>query len=288
VKVERILVPTDLSPGAKPAKAFAIALARQFGAELFFEHSVLTHEHDFRQLGELLREFLEKLERESRQTLEAEVKALQSKGLAARYHVEQRASAFEAIMDRIDSYEPDIVVMGTHGRAGMARWFLGSVAEKIVRHAPCPVATVRSEVEPSETVQRILVPVDFSDNARRAVGAAISLKGEKGRLILQHVVLNPAFAGLHPGEYLRVFNVDPNLPVRIRERIEEWTEGQDVEVEVTEAEDAADSIVEVANAREVDLIVIGSRGLTGVDYFLLGSVAEKVVRQAPVPVLTIK
>lgn len=288
MKIRKILVPTDLSTAGAPARRFAAALAKHHGAELLLLHSVLTHEHDFRQLGALLSDFFDKLEKEAGAELEKECARLKKDGLVASFAVARSPSALEAIRERIDSWHPDVVVMGTHGHSGVERWFIGSVAEKVVRHAPVPVITVRPEAEPRAELAKILVPVDFSENSRRAVAAATAMKGEKTSLLLLHVVLNPAFTGLHPGEYLRLFGVDPSLPERLRERMREWMEGQPFEAEVREADDVAASILDVASERSCDLIVVGTRGLTGFDYFMMGSVAEKVVRHSPVPVLSVK
>lgn len=288
MKIHKILFPTDLSSHAEPAKRYATTLAKQHGAELLLLHSVLTHDHDFRQLGELLNDFLDKLEKEGGKNLAKECAALKKEGLSASFVVERKATAYHAITDKIGSWQPDLVVMGTQGRAGVARWFIGSVAEKIVRHAPVPVVTVRPDAEPSAEVSKILVPVDFSENSQRAVAAAGDMKGPRSSLVLLHVVVNPAFSGLYPGEYVRLFGVDPELPARVRTRMKEWMEGQPFEAEVREAEDVAECILETAKERSCDLIVIGTRGLTGFDYFLMGSVAEKVVRFSPVPVLSVK
>jgi nucleotide-binding universal stress UspA family protein len=268
--------------------SYARTLAKQHGAEILLLHSVLTHDHDFRQLGELLGDFLDNLEKEAEERLLKDSKDLKKSGLAASFAVERKATAYEAIMDKIDSWEPDLVVMGTEGRAGVARWFVGSVAEKVVRHASVPVVTVRPDAKPAARVGKILVPVDFSECSQRAVAAASDMKGAKSSLVLLHVVLNPAFAGLHPGEYVRIFGVDPGLPERLRERMKEWMEGQPFEAEVREADDVAACILETVKELSCDLIVIGTRGLTGFDYFLMGSVAEKVVRFSPVPVLSVK
>ncbi len=114
------------------------------------------------------------------------------------------------------------------------------------------------------------------------------MKGAKSSLILLHVVLNPSFAGVYPGEYVQLFGVDPDLPERLRSRMKVWMEGEPFEAEVREAEDVAECILDTAKELSCDLIVIGTRGLTGFDYFLMGSVAEKVVRFSPVPVLSVK
>lgn len=291
MKLQRILFPTDLSEQAEPARDLAYRLARQHGAELCLFHAVLTHAQDFRQLGDLLSDFIDQLEAEATQQLETEAARLREEGSVAQAAVVRGASAFEALMARVGEWQPDLIVMATHGRTGMPRLFLGSVTEKTVRHAPCAVATVRAGATGSDSgvrPGRILVPVDFSDNARRAVAAAQSLAGDEGSLVVQHVVLNPTLAGLAPEARLELFSRDESLPDRIREHMAGWMEGQEFDALVTEADDVAASVVEAAQEAGAEMIVMGTRGRTGIDYFLTGSVAERVVRSSPIPVVTIR
>lgn len=288
MKIRKILLPTEVTDRSTASTDLAVALAKQHGAELLLYHAVLTHENDLRRIGELLEEFLDRLVLEGSENLRREAARLEKEhDVVARAFVERKASAYEAIRERVRAFEPDLVVMGTHHHSRVERWFLGSVAEKVVRHVPVPVLTVRPDAEPR--VGRLaLVPVDFSDNSRRAIDAAFGVAGEASGLVVLHVVLNPAFAGIHPGDYVRVFQIDTGLPAQIRERMEEWMGDRDFEAEVREADDVAECILAVAEEKKADLIAIGSRGLTGVDYFLMGSVAEKVVRRSPIPVLTVK
>ena len=99
-------------------------------------------------------------------------------------------SAGEVILRYTDEHDIDLVVMGTHGRRGPARLFLGSVAEEVVRHAPCPVLTLREEKAPQaiEAVEKILVPVDFfdaSEEVERSRQQAEKLIGEVRELFPQ-------------------------------------------------------------------------------------------------------
>ena len=291
MKLQRILFPTDLSEQAEPARELAYRLAKQHGAELLLFHAVLTHAQDFRQLGDLLSDFIEQLEREAREKLDAEAARLREEGWVAQSAVVRGASAFETLMAQVGEWQPDLIVMATHGRTGMPRFFLGSVTEKTVRHAPCAVATVRAGIPPADPATRpgrILVPVDFSDNSRRAVAAAKTLAGDDGSLLVQHVVLNPTLAGLAPEARLELFSRDESLPDRIREHMTDWMEGQSFDALVTEADDVAASVVEAAGEAGAEMIVMGTRGRTGIDYFVTGSVAERVVRSSPIPVVTIR
>jgi len=288
--VKKILLPTDLSQSVESATAVATALAKKDRAELILFHVVQTYEHEFREATELFAEHREQHEAEARRNLEEHAHRLRDEGLTVQWAVEQSPSTHEAIMVRAREHEADMIVLGTHGREGMGRWFLGSVAEKVVRHAPLPVLTVRQcDDGPAKTrLERALVAIDFSEPSRRASEAAHSVTGAEGSSHCLHVVLNPAFKGLHPGKRLRVFESDEGLPLRIREYMLEWLERAPAHAEVREADEVSECILEVAEERKADLIVIGTRGRTGFEHFLLGSVAEKVVRSSPIPVLSVK
>jgi nucleotide-binding universal stress UspA family protein len=289
--IKKILLPTDLSAGAPAAQKLALSLAKLQGAEVLFFHVVLSHENDYRPVGDFMSDFFADLEAEAEQKLDAETSRLREQGTVARYEVVRAPSAFEAILRTTKTWKPDLIVMATHGASGMPRWFLGSVAEKVVRHAPCPVATIRPDDAREVSVdapERILVPIDFSDNSRRALEMARGLIPETGSLVLHHVVLNPTLAGLAPEAHLRLFSEEPTLPDRIRTHMDEWMGGRAFDAEVTESDDIAGAIIEMAEAKASDIIVMGTRGRTGVDYFLTGSVAEKIVRSSPIPVLAVK
>jgi nucleotide-binding universal stress UspA family protein len=290
MSIKRILFPTDLSEPAGQARDYAVALAKTNEAELMLYHVVVTHEHEFRQLGQLLSAYLKTLEKDAEERLSRDVKALSDEGVQARWVVRSAADAYRGIMEEVESYRPEIIVMATHGAKGVAHWFMGSVAEKVVRHADCPVMTVRPRLNgsPIQPIQRVLAPVDFSDSSKRAVAVAREVSGDHAELVLLHVVINPAFAGVHPGELVRIFEIDPELPARIRARMQAWMEGQAFEAEVRESEDIASVVLDVAKQRRAGMIAMGTRGLTGAKYFLLGSVAEKVVRASTIPVLTVK
>jgi nucleotide-binding universal stress UspA family protein len=291
MSTKKILVPTDLSASTAPARELAVALAKRYGAEVLLFHAVLTHANDLRQFGALLSDLLDRLEAEANRRLEEETSRLRERGLVVHHEVVQASSAFDAILERTKTWAPDLIVMATHARTGMPRWFLGSVAEKVVRHVPCSVATIRPEGEEpwkGEALERILVPVDFSDNAKRAVALARELVSEKGTLIVHHVVHNPTLAGLASTERLRLFSAEPTLVDKIRAEMEEWLAGEPFEPAITEADDVATSILEVAADENADLIVAGVRGQSGFEHFLAGSVADKLVRISPLPVITVR
>ena len=144
-------------------------------------------------------------------------------------------------------------------------------------------------------IQSILVPTDFSDDARAAIDAAIEWAGEFGatvHVVHAYFVDVPAVYGGYGGDFL--------LPADILEPVREAAEASVAEL-VAEARrggvsvegramlgDASSSILAEAERLDCDLIVMGTRGLTGLKHVILGSTAERVVRKAPCPVLTVK
>jgi len=173
---------------------------------------------------------------------------------------------------------------------GFGKLLLGSVAEKVLRYSKCHVMTVRKDATIAEGdggFRRVLVPVDFTDHSRRALEVARSLASKDGTLALVHVVASPIHPSFYAGGVTRLFQLDPELPERIRKNLRQWLGDQRGEVVAAEGEVHAE-IMRVSKATKAQLIVIGTRGLSGVDHFLMGSVTEKVVRSARIPVLTVK
>lgn len=178
-----------------------------------------------------------------------------------------------------------LIVLATHGREGASRWLHGSVAETVLRQAPCPVvvADPRKLARKELRLGRILVPLDGSALAAEALASAVELAkaSPEAELVLFHalgltIVLDPAPSA---------------SPVRTREEgiallgtYRERVEGVRVRTEVALGE-AAPAVVEAARALGVDLVVMTTHGRTGLGRALFGSVAEAVLRHSPCPVL---
>lgn len=285
----RILFPTDLSKSADHAMRQAVELAVQLQARLDVFHVVTLHAADPGELKETLDDYLKKLEDEVFADLAERSDVIKRRGVSVDVSVERSVSASEAIVDKAAATKADVIVMGTHGRTGFGKLLLGSVAEQVVQHAPCDVVTVGKDATVAESeagFSPILVPVDFTDYSEKAIVRADKLAGADGRLILQHVVTAPLHPSFYAGGATRMFQVDPELPDRIREQLKGLYEGAG-ELVVTEG-NAAEEILKAADSHEVQMIVMGTRGLSGLDHVLLGSVTERVIRQAKVPVFAVK
>jgi nucleotide-binding universal stress UspA family protein len=205
----------------------------------------------------------------------------------------------ERLLAYVEDLDIDLVVMGTHGRSGVRRMLLGSVTEAVARRAPCPVLAVRSDAEEGagEPVRRILAPVDFSEICHKAVQHAKEIaRTFDARIDLLHVVENVTYPSPYGLPSLNdaessVLSPTEEVMTRVEESMRgiarENLEHEDVQIRTTMGH-AAVKILDYVEKNAVDLIVIATHGLTGLDRFLLGSVAERVLRQSPVPVLLVK
>jgi nucleotide-binding universal stress UspA family protein len=281
--LERVLVPTDGSNCAARAQRHAVHLAAHFGAEvhlLYVEEGPLD--------GDL----------PSLRTAPVPGGGASPNGLsAAQPPTQTRRLVHRTAADGILHYEatsaPHLIVMGTHGRQGVERLLLGSVAETVVRHASAPVLTVPPHTPPVSTLNggRLVVPVDFSSHRSRLLAhARMWARAYKMSLTLLHVVETEGL----PAAYDIV--QDPTGPDLITDRVAtevaEWAEplradGLEVDVDVRTGH-AVTEILEATSSLDTDVLAISTHGRGGLRRFVLGSVAEKVVRHVQCPVLTVK
>jgi nucleotide-binding universal stress UspA family protein len=180
----------------------------------------------------------------------------------------------------------DLLVVGTHGRRGLGKFLLGSVAEKVFRHSPVPVLTVGPNIhEPREInlSRHIVAPCDLTPKSHPAVQYACALaEAHHSRLTVLHVV-----------ERLReVTNLDPyRVKQEIREKLADIAgripEGVDVDYRV-EFGNVASTILRVASETAANLIVVGVRRSAGVLDRFMWPIAYELVREAACPVLTLR
>jgi nucleotide-binding universal stress UspA family protein len=285
VMFTRILVPTDFSRSSDAALAHARRLAAPTGASLHVLHVADNV-------------FLRTVRADPRNYEAAALWQLQEQfpdGDAGAILVVERS---EAPADEIARYARihniDLIVMGTHGRGRMANLLLGSVAEKVVRTAPCPVLTVReSPVAGEPEGLRILVATDFSASSDAALGYAKRLAAKvRGTIRLLHVVEQSASA-TSPGSEQAIGELSPKeqtVTARLhlsRRMLVDRRSRVKIDGDVIFGPTGL-MITTYARVNGFDLIVMGTRGRTGLSYLLMGSVAESVLRIAPCPVLTVK
>lgn len=217
----------------------------------------------------------------------------------------QSSATANEILAQASARHADLLVLGTHGRSGFDRLVLGSVAEKVLRKAGCPVLTVPAhapDAVPAAPVvfKRILCPVDFSDSSMHALNYAMSLAQEAdARLTVLHVMVYDLETEA-PEMYETVI-ADRRLTVTdYRSRCEQYSRERlaaalpdtvraycTVETLLAAGKPYRE-ILRVAAEQQADLIVMGIRGRSAADLMLFGSTTQHVVRQATCPVLTIR
>ena len=305
IEIQRILCPIDFSEFSRPALAHAVAIAGWYESSL-----ALLHVWPFIPVvaippGSGVLPSPPTLSPEERGRLAADLKRLGEDAgadLSLDVAVVEGQTAVEIL--RVAGEMPaDLVVMGSHGRSGFERLLLGSVTEKVVRKALCPVLTVprpTSEAGPEAPAlfKRIVCAIDFSDCSLHALHYAMSLAQEAdARLILVHVIERPSTIG--PGADDMAFPGPRSLQeyVAIAEQ-EARTRLEDVVPDEVRAYCKVDTvlatgkpyreILRVAAESQADLLVVGTHGRGAVDRMLFGSTTQHLVRQAACPVLTLR
>lgn len=305
IEIQRILCPIDLSDYSRRALDHAVAIARRYGSTITalhvfsvtpvspyapgapgFEWVVLTQEDRDRVLAEVARFVDEET----------------SPGVKIAPVVREGHSARE-ILSQAAAMKADLLVMGTHGRTGFERLLLGSVTEKVLRKATCPVLTVprrHPDAVPVSPVlyRHILCAIDFSEPSIRALEYALSLAQESdARLTIVHVIADDIETpdihdasitddSLSLGEYRRRREDDA------RERLAQLIPDSastycSLDTMMVRGRPSSE-ILRIAGERESDLIVLGVRGRGAVDVLVFGSTAHQVVRGAVCPVLTVR
>jgi len=292
---KKILHPTDFSQVSFQAFDQAVALALRYGAELELLHAIVLHEYDesIVETGvDKLKDAFESLRKELKIQMEEMVENSSIANDLCTPVLKRGFSAGEVILERAEQGGADLIVMGTHGHSPIRHFFLGSVAEKVIRYAPCPVMVLGRMEDAPGRFERILLPVDFSAASHKAAEVAVAMaKSHKAQLHLLHV-----YQDVVPPVYYvysdKAFEWDPELKQRGEEALEKFmarhaVQGTETVTHLVEGR-VSRTIIDIAEQEQIDLIVMGTAGLTGVHHFLLGSVTEKVLRKAPMPVLTVR
>ncbi|MCH9651718.1 MAG: universal stress protein [Deltaproteobacteria bacterium] len=296
MKLQKILVPTDFSEFATAALDYAAFLAGPGSIELHILH-VLELDggapYSLRSVMPDLEEHFESIEQKATDAMKSLLDDHRADAVIIHRVLRRAFAAGPAIIEYAQEEEIDLIVMGTHGRRGLRRFLLGSVAEEVVKTAPCSVLTLREQPEGGRGgLGKMLVPFDFSSDSERALEVAKELAVAYGseRIEVLHVAPVPAAA---MGSGLPVA-VPVHLPMaeQAREVLREYDSAgspgkPQIVTRVLEGP-AAMRLVEEAEAIGTDLIVLGSHGLTGLRRFLMGSVSERVVRWADCPVLVLR
>lgn len=297
-KIQEILATTDFSDQSLPAVRYALALSGKIGASISLLHVVE------------LASSLSGMESVVLARTDAEVAALVHTKLEALAQREVKSDGkvtsvvrtgkpFHEIALAASERAADLIVIATHGYTGAKHVLLGSTAERVVRHAPCPVLTIPTRTMPSRTgktppikLKKIVVPIDFSDISEAALPWAAFLAAQFGaELILLHVVEKFPIDYLL-GRELTNHTVEPFMKqaeADLAGMAESLSKSARVNVSVVARNGRPyEEICHAAKTLEAGMIVLTTHGHTGLKHVWLGSTAERVVRHAHCPVLVVR
>ena len=299
--VTQILVPLDGSSLAEQALSCAMTLGRGLPAELVLFRTV-SIPYDARAIlddaGLKVDRLMERLEWEAKVYLRGIANQLREAGLSVR-QVVQYGPAAEAIVDYAEQEDIQQIVMATHGYTGISRWAHGSVAERVLQSAGVPVLLVRaqesalSDSRQPMSCRRILVPLDGSALAEQVLPSATSVaQALDAQMILFRVPIVYASGSLMGEWYLPlegVFETANQDAQAYLNRVASHLKEQGVNVSTAmRMGSVAESIIEYAEANQIDLIAMCTHGRTGLARWTLGSVADRVLRASNVPILLVR
>ncbi len=311
---KRVLCPVDLSDASVRPLAYAQEVARWYGGCVTAFHAapplmpaafpdggvfeplptipVVTREYVMRQLRQLA---------SAARTEGPEITAIVGEGQAA-----------AAIVEQAKTMGADLVVMGTRGRGGVRRLVLGSVTEKVLRTAPCPVLTVPPHAPEAPSLRpdlkRILCAIDFSPASVRAFHQAVDIGRRASASVLAVHSIDWLESKGRDELISAVVRIDPRVPPEIADEIRQESIRQQLiddagkrlaELVSREAADGCDvttmvvtgradrEILRIAEEDRADLIAMGAQRSSGADLALFGSTTQQVVREASCVVLTV-
>jgi nucleotide-binding universal stress UspA family protein len=269
-EIKHVLAAVDFSEWTPPVLRSAAHLADQYGASLSALYSEPFLPPPYFTEGELgsISAFLEAQRRAAGRHLEGVVREVLG-GRQVHTLLEDRLPV-EGILRAARSQQAGLIALGTHGRSGLNRLLLGSVAEKVLRQSPVPVLTARPHTAPP--FRRLLCPVNHTPVALEALGYAADLAGRGGaELVLLHI---DEGAGAPDPEQLCAL-VPPSLRARCALRA------------LGRRGEAAEQILQVAAEERSDLIVLGAQHRPLLETTILGTTSVRVMRHAPAAVLTV-
>ncbi|MEX1183284.1 MAG: universal stress protein [Gemmatimonadota bacterium] len=293
----RIMVPLDGSAFAEQALPLAVAIARRTGAQL---HVITVRasypiETELNEGNNYVREVAAQIQSQLPEPIIAQ--AITNELAALHYHPPESSLVSTILASHAEEQQIDLILMTTHGRGGLQRSWLGSVTDSLTRTASCPLLVARPTEQPfslaapaDRGLNHILIPLDGSPAAEQAISEARQLGDPfDARYTLLRVIspLAQLTVGtdLYPIEYTAprsrkaaVQYLD-TVAARLRH------EGLAVDTRVVEDTSPAPAILSYASAHAADLIALTTTGVGGIRRFLLGSVADKLVRSGNVPTL---
>jgi hypothetical protein len=286
--IEKILLSTDGSEHSEGAVREAIRLAKKCGSKL----TALTVVDTNPEFAALAPQIVEKKAIEARQNLEAVQARAKQEGVACDTVVREGDDSYKYIVDEAVKSKSSMIVVGRRGRTGLSRLMMGSVTARVIGYSPCNVLVVPKTAQLK--FSGIVVATDGSAYSAAAASEAIGLAKRNGSSLTVISVI--------PSEVVALTDVGFNIDQRELMDQQEMHEAEKNAKAVKEAAQKegvpvkafvlsgkpAEAIIQTAQEKDADLIVLGSHGRTGLEKLLMGSVAERVIVLSSCPVLVVK
>jgi nucleotide-binding universal stress UspA family protein len=293
LKINRILCPIDFSEFSVSAYQHALSVAEHYQAKLVAQHIVELWRHpaaDFVASAGLYEEYSQALRESGKEQLQEFVKKHTNDEIQPELVV-QTGVAADSILSFAQLQKADVIVMGTHGRRGFDRLMLGSVTDRVMRTAPCPVLVASKPPQGSVAVgkerghvhhlSRILFCADFSENSEGALKYAISATAEyDAELTLLHVLEGvPSQAETEEAMAAAAERLDKLIPPEGRKSLKIRT--------AVRTGKPYPQIIQLAMEAQIDLVIMGVRGRGALDVAVFGSTTYRVMQLGSCPVLAV-
>jgi nucleotide-binding universal stress UspA family protein len=300
--VNQILVPLDGSALAEQALSCAVMLARGLSAELVLFRAVSIPSDVQEALDKASLKpgpLMDRLETDAREYLEAMSYLLPKTGLSFSQVVRQGLAA-DAIVDYVEQMDIRLIVMASHGYTGIKRWRHGSVAERVLQAAGVPVLLVRArEADPERGLhqptpcQRILVPLDGSKLAEQVLPVVSPIaRALEAEMTLFQVISSYAIGSFSGEWYSPLKSTFETAEQHAKAYLERKASRlKELGIETSTAVwtgSVAQLIVRYAEVNHTDLIAMCTHGRTGLARWAMGSVADRVLRAAGIPILLVR
>lgn len=296
--LQKILVTTDFSGQSLPAVRHALVLGKRIGASVTLLHVVEPAPPVSGMEAVVLARTDSEVAGLARTQLEA-LAQRETKRDGKVTTVVRTGKPFHEISLAAGAGAADLVVIATHGHTGIKRVLLGSTAERVVRHAPCPVLTIPTRVlsrrdgkTPAFKLKKILVPNDFSTISKHALPYAVLLAGHFGsEVILLNVVEMFPIDHLLGRELTHQTMVPTMMQAEADLKAMAASLNKSTNVRPSVIVRQGTPFAEICHAAKTlgaDMIVLTTHGYTGLKHVWLGSTAERVVRHASCPVLAVR
>lgn len=295
---KKILVPLDSSELAERALIPARQLAQKYDAELILltvpelapALSALVYTYDVPAFSDNA----DNDRAEAEQYLNHRLYAVRESGLRA-HTVIQEGDPAEVILSVAEAEDVDLIIMSTHGYTGLDHWVMGSVAERVLQHAPCPVYVVRTR----DPIKKVLITLDGSKLAEQALAPGMALahglKAETTLLRVKELAAQPELESVYHLDALEeglgqsiMEDYYSTVDAYLEEKRDQLGKANVQETVALRGRHPAADIVEYVRDNDINLVVMATHGRTGLRRWLYGSVAQKVMRITPSAMLIVR